>query len=112
MSAQEIVNKAYRELAFLSETPAAAFAAERNGRFRRLLKHHVHNRRNTAYADLWRSHGLDPARDVAIDLADVESLPLVDRDFLNEADYRATRLFPTIRLRTEWPRAARPPVSN
>ena len=87
MSGEEIIAKASSELASLSETSAAAFAGERNGRFRRLLEHHVHNRRNTAYAGLWRSHGLDPVRDVAIDLADVERLPLVDRDFLKEADY-------------------------
>jgi len=87
MSGQEIISKAYQELESLSETSAAAFDGERNGRFRRLLEHHVHNRRNTAYANLWRSHGLDPVRDVAVDLADVERLPLVDRDFLKDADY-------------------------
>jgi len=87
MSGQEIISKAYQELESLSETSAAAFDGERNGRFRDLLEHHVHNRRNTAYANLWRSHGLDPVRDVAVDLADVERLPLVDRDFLKDADY-------------------------
>ncbi len=60
MSIQEIINKAYRELESLSQTSADAFAAERNRRFHRLLEHHIHNARNTAYADLWRSHGLDP----------------------------------------------------
>ena len=94
MSGQEVINKAYSELAALAETSADAFAGERNRRFRRLLEHHVHNRRTTAYADLWRSHGLDPLRDVAIDLADVERLPLVDRHFLMEADYSARPAVP------------------
>ena len=87
MSDQEIIEKAHRELESLAQTPAGAFAAERNRRFRRLLEHHVHNGRNTAYANLWRRHGLDPLGDVPTDLAEVERLPLVDRQFLREADY-------------------------
>lgn len=87
MSDQEIINKTYRELESLSQTPADAFAAERNRRFRRLLEHHVRNGRNTAYANLWRQHGLDPLGDMPTDLAEVERLPLVDRQFLREADY-------------------------
>ncbi len=86
MSGQEVINKAYREVESLSQAPADAFAAERNRRFRRLLEHHVHNMRNTAYTELWQSHGLDP-HDVPTDLAEVERLPLVDRQFLKEADY-------------------------
>ena len=87
MSDREVITKAYRELVSLSQTSADEFAAERNRRFRRLLEHHVHNVRNTAYAELWRSHGLDPLGEVPTDIAEVERLPLVDRQFLREADY-------------------------
>lgn len=86
MTAQKVIDKAYRELKALSQTPANAFAAERNRRFHRLLEHHVHNRLNAAYADLWRLHGLDPLRDLPDGLAEVERLPLVDRQFLKDAN--------------------------
>jgi phenylacetate-CoA ligase len=86
-ASQEVIQRACRELGSLSRASADAFAAERNRRFRRLLEHHLHTMRNTAYAELWRRHGLDPLRDAPVDLADVERLPLVDRQFLKEADY-------------------------
>jgi len=87
MSVQEVVSKTYSELLFLLQSSADEFAAERNRRFPRLLEHHLCNGRNTAYAQLWRSHGLDPLDDMPIDIAEVERLPLVDRQFLREADY-------------------------
>jgi phenylacetate-coenzyme A ligase PaaK-like adenylate-forming protein len=86
-TSQELILRARRELESLSKASPEAFAAERDRRFRRLLEHHVHNTRNTAYAELWRVHGLDPRRDVPAALAEVERLPLVDRQFLKEADY-------------------------
>jgi phenylacetate-coenzyme A ligase PaaK-like adenylate-forming protein len=87
MSAQDVINKAYRELEYLSEASADAFAAVRNHRFRHHLAHHVRTEHNSAYADLWRSHGLDPEHDLPTNLAEIERLPLVDRRFLAEADY-------------------------
>ena len=87
MPAQDVIDKAHRELDSLSETSSDAFAAERNRRFRRILAHHGRNERNSSYAALLRSHGLDPKRNLPADVADVERLPLVDRQFLLEADY-------------------------
>jgi phenylacetate-coenzyme A ligase PaaK-like adenylate-forming protein len=97
MSGQEVINKAYREVESLLQAPAATFAAKRNRRFRCLLEHHVHNARNTAYTELWQSHGLDP-HDVPTDLAEVERLPLVDRQFLKEADYAGHPAVPDERV--------------
>jgi hypothetical protein len=70
----ELIDTAHRDLESLSRAPAGNFVAARNRRFRRLLEHHVRNGRNKAYGDLWRGHGLDPQRDVPLDLAAVERL--------------------------------------
>jgi phenylacetate-coenzyme A ligase PaaK-like adenylate-forming protein len=86
-SAQETITRAHRELEYLAEASADAFATVRNHRFQRMIEHHVRNQHNTAYAGLWRSHGLDPEHDLPADLAGVERLPLVDREFLREAGY-------------------------
>jgi phenylacetate-coenzyme A ligase PaaK-like adenylate-forming protein len=92
----ELIDKTYRELDYLAETSTDAFADQRNRRFHRLLKHHVSSHDNTAYAERLRSHGLDPMHDLPADVTDVERLPLVDREFLREADYAVHPAVPTV----------------
>jgi len=86
LPAQEHIERARRELERLSHASIERFTAERNRRFRQLLAHHAGNTRNGAYAELLRSYGLDPGH-LPTAIADIDSLPLVDRRFLMEANY-------------------------
>jgi phenylacetate-coenzyme A ligase PaaK-like adenylate-forming protein len=87
LSHEDPIDRAHRELDQLARLSPDVFAAGRNRRFRRLLEHHAHNTGNTAYAELLRSHGLDPFHDLPADLAGIECLPIIDRQFLLEANY-------------------------
>jgi phenylacetate-coenzyme A ligase PaaK-like adenylate-forming protein len=75
------------------------FAWTRDVRLTHLLRFHYENPRNSAYRDLLRSHGIDSARQLPLNVAGLTDLPLVEKDFLRAADYANAPTVPASQVR-------------
>ncbi|MBW2966133.1 AMP-binding protein [Candidatus Woesearchaeota archaeon] len=75
------------ELDSINDMSLDEFNAMRNEKFRKMLSHHYNNTHNAAYRELLRKHGIESEEDLPKNVAEVNMLPMVDKEFLQRGDF-------------------------
>jgi phenylacetate-coenzyme A ligase PaaK-like adenylate-forming protein len=75
------------ELERVANQPSAVFERQQDARLMQLVRFHYENRLNIAYRRLLDRHGISSVARLPITVQGLGALPVVEKDFLREADY-------------------------
>lgn len=85
--AHSLIKRLRTELDRAAHEPAALFAQRRDTRLADLLRHHFTSPRNAAYRALLEWHGITSASQLPTSAAELEALPIVEKELLRAGDY-------------------------